>query len=446
MWKTIKERLGVSENANIVKAFINPLRAIKESDEELVIGCPSQQIVTLLEKQHLDKKITELAREIIAPGITVRFIVKKLADLEDIQPLLPLSEAQATASEGKRSKQQRSTFVSSEYTFNTFVSGPSNKDVYESALYVAKHPGTNRNPLVIYGGTGLGKTHLLQAIGNFAASKNKNFCYISTQKLINEFYKAMTENSMQKFHDTIMAYDFLLVDDIQFMKTPGIQEEFFRMFNEYHHAKKQIVITSDRYPGEIREIDNRLKSRFDGGVTIEIRPPELDTRIAIVHKKAELYEMRVEDDAIFFIAKNFKNNVRQIEGALKTLQISAEIVGRKEITKEFATDRLRDMIRVKTNITMDDIIKMTATVMGVKVSDILSKERSKQVSLSRQIAMFLSKKYTSSTLVDIGERFSGRNHATVISSITRIEKLFMDDINIKKIVEKLEREIEDMKY
>lgn len=444
MWKKIKDKLSASENANIVKAFINPLRAIKESDEELVIGCPSQQIVTLLEKQHLTRKITELARDLISPDISVRFIVKKLSDLEDIQPLLPLTDGQS-AEHGKRSK-QRSTTLSNEYTFTTFVSGPSNKDVYESALYVAKHPGTNRNPLVIYGGTGLGKTHLLNAIGNFISGKNRAACYISSQKLINEFYKAMTENSMQKFQDTIMSYDFLLVDDIQFMKTPGIQEEFFRMFNEYHHAKKQIVITSDRYPGEIREIDDRLKSRFDWGVTIEIKPPELDTRVAIVRKKAELYEMAVDDDAVFFIAKNFKNNVRQIEGALKTLQISAEIVGRKEITKEFANDRLRDMIRVKTNITMDDIIKMTATVMGVKVSDILSKERSKQVSLSRQIAMFLSKKYTGNTLVDVGERFGGRNHATVISSITRIEKLFIDDINIKKIVEKLEREIEDMKY
>lgn len=444
MWKKIKEHLNASENTNIVKAFVNPLRAIKESNEELVIGCPSQQIVTLLEKQHLDKKITTLARELIAPDIVVRFIVKKLSDMEDLQPLLPLTEALST-DHGKRTK-QRSTLLSNEYTFTTFVSGPSNKDVYESALYVAKHPGTNRNPLVIYGGTGLGKTHLLNAIGNFISGKNRTACYISSQKLINEFYKAMSENGLQKFHDTIMSYDFLLVDDIQFMKTPGIQEEFFRMFNEYHHAKKQIVITSDRYPGEIREIDDRLKSRFDWGVTIAIKPPELDTRVAIVRKKAELYEMSVDDDAVFFIAKNFKNNVRQIEGALKTLQISAEIVGRKEISKEFASDRLRDMIRVKTNITMDDIIKMTATVMGVKVSDILSKERSKQVSLSRQIAMFLSKKYTGNTLVDIGERFSGRNHATVISSITRIEKLFIDDINIKKIVEKLEREIEDMKY
>ncbi len=446
MWKKIKDRLGASENANIVKAFINPLRAVKESNEELIIGCPSQQIVTLLEKQRLDQKILSLARELISPDIAVRFVVKKLVDMEGIQSSLPLPETTETAGDGKKGRSQKSTAISNEFTFNTFVAGPSNKDVYESALYVARHPGTNRNPLVIYGGTGLGKTHLLQAIGNFVGSKTRPFCYISTQKLINDFYKAMSGDGIQKFREGLLAYDFMLIDDIQFMKTPGIQEEFFRMFNEYHHAKKQIVITSDRYPGEIREIDSRLRSRFDGGVTIEIRPPELDTRIAIVHKKAELYEMKIDDEAVFFIAKNFKNNVRQIEGALKTLQISAEIVGRRDISKDFAADRLRDMIKVRTSISMDDIIKMTATVMGVKGADILSPERSKQVSLSRQIAMFLSKKYTGSTLVDIGRRFGGRDHSTVISSVSRIEKLFMDDINIKKIVEKLEREIEDMKY
>jgi len=443
MWKRIKERLTSVENINIIKAFINPLRPIKESEEELVIGCPSQQIITLLEKQRLTQKITDLAREIVSPSITVRFVVKKLSESDDFQSVLPLTEGKTT--EGKKGKSSRGPTLQSEYTFSTFVTGPCNRDVYETALYVAKYPGTNRNPLVIYGGTGLGKTHLLHAIDNFVSTKRRTSCYIPTQRLINEFYKAMSEKSFQKFHDTIMSYDILLVDDIQFMKTPGIQEEFFQMFNEYYQAKKQIVITSDRYPGEIREIDDRLKSRFDGGITLEIRPPDLDTRIAIVRKKCDLYGIILDDDSIFFIAKKFKNNVRQIEGALKTLQISAEIVGRKEITKEFTVDRLRDMLHTKGKVTIEDITKITAAVMGVKVHSILSQDRSKQTSLARQIAMFLSKKYTNTTLSEIGNYFGGRNHATVISSISRVEKLSVNDTNIKRIIEKLDREIEDMK-
>ncbi len=445
MWKRIKERLSAVENSNIMKAFIHPLRVVKESEEELVIGCPSQQIISLLEKQHLARKITEIAREVIAPDVTVRFVVKKMSEMDDIQPLLPLSE-QTAMEPAKKGRSVKSTEVSSEYTFNSFVTGPSNKDVYESALYIAKNPGGDRNPLVIYGGTGLGKTHLLHAIGNFVGTKHKLFCYISTQKLINEFYKAMTEKSIQKFHDTFFAFDYFLLDDIQFMKTPGIQEEFFRLFNEYYHNKKQIVITSDRYPGEIREIDDRLKSRFDGGVTLEIRPPDLDTRIAIVRKKADLYGVSLDDEAVFFVAKNFKNNVRQIEGALKTLHIAMEIVGRKEtITKDFAMERLRDMIRVKGNLTIEEVAKATAIVMGTKVSNITSRDRSKQVSLARQIAMFLSKKHTNATLAEIGDFFGGRDHATVLSSISRIERLSLEDTNVKRVVDKLTREIEDMK-
>ncbi len=444
MWKRIKERLSAVENANIMKAFIHPLRVVKESEEELVIGCPSQQIITLLEKQHLARKITEIAREEISSNVVVRFVVKKLSEIDDMQPLLPLSE-QPAGDSPKKGKTIKSTEISSEYTFNSFVTGPSNKDVYESALYIAKNPGSDRNPLVIYGGTGLGKTHLLHAIGNFVGAKHKTFQYIATQNLINEFYKAMTEKSLQKFHDILLSFDYLLVDDIQFMKTPGIQEEFFRLFNEYYHAKKQIVITSDRYPGEIREINDRLRSRFDGGVTLEIRPPDLDTRIAIVRKKADLYGVHLDDETIFFVAKNFKNNVRQIEGALKTLHIASEIVGRKEITKDFAAERLKDMIRVKGSMTIEEIAKITSVVMGLKVSALTSRDRSKQVSLARQVAMFLAKKHTNSTLADIGAFFGGRDHATVLSSISRIERLSIEDTNIKRTVDKLSREIEDMK-
>ncbi len=441
MWVRIVEELKKTESKHIIEAFIQPLKPIKESETEIVVGAPSDQMIQVLEKNSYIKKIREIAHDLFSSNMNISFIVKANS-LEDIQPLLPISESVDT---GKR--KHKSTVLNENYIFNNFVPGPSNETAFAAAMAIAKNPGVNYNPLVIYGETGLGKTHIIQAVGNFLKIKHKSICYITTQQFVNEFVSALQHNKLEQLRTNLLGYDILLVDDIQFLaKKEKTEDLFFDIFNEYQSTGRQIMITSDRYPGEIKDIQDRLRSRFVWGVSFEIKPPEYETRLAIVRKKSELYGIKLDVDIAEFIAKNIKNNVREIEGALKTLQISAELFGKKIIDKPFTEKMLKDIIKVKTNITIDDIIKMASTYMKVKISDINGTGRTKQIALSRHIAIYLAKKYSNSTLIEIGDKFGGRNHSTILSSIAKIEKDMMDDINIRKIVETLERAIKDNEF
>ncbi len=440
MWNRIVDELKKTNKEGIINAFIKPLFPISESREEVVVGCPSEQIINILQKNGWIEKIQNLATHLFDKTTKVKFEVKPSETDDDIQSELPFLKEQE-----KDEKIYDKRTLSREYTFDNFVSGPSNQTVYAASRGIAKNPGINYNPFFIYGDSGLGKTHIIQAIGNYAVdSKGKSVYYTSSKKLMNDFVAALASNSINKFRSDITGHDLLLVDDVQFLsKRQGTQEEFFWIFNSYYEAGKQIVLTSDRYISEIKDIDDRLRSRFIMGVTLDIKPPEFETRLAIVHKKSELYKMDIDEETAKFIAMNLKNNVRQIEGALRTLRISSELMGINKVYRSFAEDILKDMLKKSSSMGINEIIRLTATYLNVKKNDIISNKRSKQISLSRQIAMYLSKKYTSKTLKEIGDEFNGRNHATVISSISKIEKIMIEDMNIKKIVDKLEREIEE---
>lgn len=441
MWNRIVEELKKTNSEGIINAFIKPLFVIKENREKIIVGCPSEQILHILEKQGWVSQIKNLATHLYDENTSVDFTVKHVEIKEDIQASLPFNGN----SRSKKEKIESENIISGDFTFDNFVSGPSNQTVYAAAQGIAKNPGINYNPFFIYGDSGLGKTHIIQAIANYViTNKNMSVCYMTAKQLMMDYIASLSDNTCDKFRNKVIKYDMLLIDDIQFLsKKSGTQEEFFNIFNSYHTKGKQIVLTSDRYPSEIKDIDKRLVSRFVMGVTLDIKPPEYETRLAIVMKKAELFKMKIDDETAKFIAINLKNNVRELEGALKTLQISSELMGIGTIYKSFAEDILKDMIKKKGNLGPEQIIKMTSTYLNVKVGEILSDKRSKQISLSRQIAMYLVKKYTSNTLKDIGNVFGGRNHATVISSISKVEHLLINDTNIKKIVEKLEREIEE---
>ncbi len=441
MWNRIVEELKKTNSEGIINAFIKPLFSIAETREKITVGCPSEQILQILHKQGWVSQIKNLATHLFEESTVVEFMVKHIETDEDFQAKLPFN--------GENRKNAKSiiesNIISENFTFDNFVSGPSNQTVYAAAQGIAKNPGINYNPFFIYGDSGLGKTHIIQAIANYVVKHKKmSVCYMTAKQLMMDYISSLSDNSSDKFRSRLIKYDMLLIDDIQFLsKKAGTQEEFFNIFNSYHTNGKQIVLTSDRYPAEIKDIDKRLISRFIMGVTLDIKPPEYETRLAIVMKKAELFKMKIDDETAKFIAINLKNNVRELEGALKTLQISSELMGINTIYKSFAEDILKDMIKRKGNLGPDQIIKMTATYLNVKTSEILSGKRSKQISLSRQIAIYLVKKYTSKTLKEIGDIFGGRNHATVISSISKVEFLLINDTNIKKIVEKLEREIEE---
>ncbi len=441
MWNSVIQELKKTENSNIMRAFINPLFSVKESEEEIVIGCPSKQLIQYLEKNGIKEKIYQIAKDLFDPDIEIKFVVKAKELAEDMQPPLPLSEPVEIP---KSKTARKSTHLLSDYTFSNFVSGPSNEAVYAASQLVSKNPGSNYNPLCIYGDSGLGKTHLLQSIGHGLIDKKLSVCCLSGQQFINEFVKSLSSNVRGEFRSNILKYDSLLIDDVQFLANAGAsQDELFFLFNEFHSQKKQIAITSDKYPVELKNIDDRLKTRFSWGVVLEIKPPEFETRKAIVLKKAQLYNLKLESDVSDFIAQNIRNNVRELESALRTIQIMADLVGKAVIDRPFAENTLRERIKTRTDVTADYIIKITAAITDIKVRDITSAERSKKVSIARQIAMYLTKKYTKHTLSEIGDRFGGRNHATVIASIEKIEKIMLTDTTVKKMVERLEREIEE---
>ncbi|HSW60927.1 MAG TPA: chromosomal replication initiator protein DnaA [bacterium] len=442
MWKKIVAELKNTNSEGIINTFISPLFVIKESREEIIIGCPSEQILHVLEKNGWVDQIRDLVTHLFNET-SINFVIRS-ADIDSgIQPSLPFIKEQAPVDRDER----KDVSLSVDYTFDNFVSGPSNQTAFAAAQGIAKNPGVHYNPFFIYGDSGLGKTHIIQAIGNYILkNKSKSVYYTSFNQLMIEYVAALSSNTVAKFRSRILENDVLLIDDIQFLsKKMGTQIEFFNIFNSFYESGKQIVLTSDRYISEIKDIDDRLRSRFVMGVILEIKPPEYETRLAIVKKKSELYKINIDEETARLIASSLKNNVREIEGALRTLQISSELMGINKIYRSFAEDILKDMLKKKGGLGIDEIIKLTSTCLHVKPSEIISSKRSKLISLSRQISMYLIKKYTSKTLKEIGDGFGGRNHATVLSSISKIEQVILEDMNIKKIIDKIEREIEESK-
>jgi chromosomal replication initiator protein len=442
MWKKIVTELKNTNSEGIINTFISPLFVIKESREEIIIGCPSEQILHVLEKNGWVDQIRDLVKHLFNET-AINFVIRSVDVDSDIQPSLPFIKEPVFSDRDPK----KDISLSVDFTFDNFVSGPSNQTAFAAAQSIAKNPGVHYNPFFIYGDSGLGKTHIIQAIGNYILkNKSKSVYYTTFNQLMIEYVAALSSNTVSKFRSNILEHDVLLIDDIQFLsKKMGTQIEFFNIFNSFYDAGKQIVLTSDRYISEIKDIDDRLRSRFVMGVILEIKPPEYETRLAIVNKKSELYKINIDEETARMIASNLKNNVREIEGALRTLQISSELMGINKIYRSFAEDILKDMLKKKGDLGIDEIIKLTSNCLHIKPSDIISSKRSKLISLSRQISMYLVKKYTSKTLKEIGDSFGGRNHATVLSSISKIEQIILEDMNIKKIVDKLEREIDESK-
>lgn len=444
MWKTILEELKKTENENFVNTFISPLYPVKETREEIILCCKTDIAYNFLNKNNYLTKITKIAQTLFDKNTKVEIVVKQDEDDEKLQMKIAFEEEKPEKSIKKAEENSDIEENFKDYTFDNFVSGPSNSAVYNAAQTIAKNPGTDYNPFFIYGDSGLGKTHIVKAIGNYIFENKKKSIYYSTaNQLIDDYVKSIKNNTVSEFRDNITKKDVLLIDDIQFLsKKEGTQNEFFYIFNTFYNKNKQIVITSDKYVSEIKDIDDRLKTRFSMGVSLDIKPPEYETRMAIIKKKSEIYEINISDDAIDLIASNIKNNIREIEGALKTLKISFNFFGKEKIDREFAKNILKDLIKKDTSAGIEDIIKIVALNTSIKPSDITSSKRTKQISASRQIAMYVSRKHTSKTLEEIGKSFGGRDHSTVKNSIDNVEKLIFEDINIKKLVEKIEHEIE----
>jgi chromosomal replication initiator protein len=325
--------------------------------------------------------------------------------------------------------------VNPEYTFENFVEGKSNQYARAAAIQVANNPGKSYNPLFLYGGTGLGKTHLTHAVGNgiLANKPDAKIVYMHSERFVQDMVKALQNNAIEEFKRFYRSVDALLIDDIQFFANKDrSQEEFFHTFNALLEGNQQIILTSDRYPKEIDGVEDRLKSRFGWGLTVIIEPPELETRVAILMRKAHECNVRLPNEVAFFMAKRLRSNVRELEGALNRVVANANFSGRP-ITIDFVRDALRDLLALQDKlVTIENIQKTVADYYKIKVADILSKRRSRSVARPRQVAMALAKELTNHSLPEIGNAFGGRDHTTVIHAVRKVVQLRNESHDIKE--------------
>ena len=325
--------------------------------------------------------------------------------------------------------------VNPNYTFDNFVEGKSNQLARAAAQQVAENPGGAYNPLFLYGGTGLGKTHLLHAVANGirARKADAKVIYMHSERFVQDMVKALQNNAIEEFKRYYRSVDALLIDDIQFFANKErSQEEFFHTFNALLEGNQQIILTSDRYPKEIVGVEDRLKSRFGWGLTVAIEPPELETRVAILMRKADENKMRLPHEVAFFIAKRLRSNVRELEGALNRVMANANFTGRA-INIDFVREALRDLLALQEKlVTMDNIQKTVAEYYKIKLSDILSKRRSRSVARPRQMAMALSNELPNHSLPEIGDAFGGRDHTTVLHACRKIAQLREESHDIKE--------------
>jgi chromosomal replication initiator protein len=316
--------------------------------------------------------------------------------------------------------------LSASFTFDSFVEGKSNQLARAAALQVAKNPGSAYNPLFIYGGVGLGKTHLMQAVGNMIASADPNakVAYVHSERFVSDMVRGLRHNTIADFKRAYRSLDALLIDDIQFFANKErSQEEFFHTFNALLEGQRQIILTCDRYPKEVTGLEERLKSRFGWGLTVSIEPPELETSVAILMSKASAEGDLLPEEVAFFIAQRIRSNVRELEGALRRVLANARFTG-QPITLEFAKDALRDVLALQDKlVTVENIQKTVAEYFKIRVADLLSKRRSRSIARPRQIAMALAKELTSHSLPEIGDRFGGRDHTTVLHACRRVKTL-----------------------
>jgi chromosomal replication initiator protein len=401
---------------------------------------PNRFIMQWVRERYLTQ-IEALGNDFFAHPITIQLSVTEPIpesslpnpELEDNHEIPQKITKKTAPSEKNGESNYQKTHLNQDFTFNTLVTGRANDLARAAAQQVAMNPGTSYNPLFIYGGVGLGKTHLIHAIGNsiYAANPAMEIRYVHAEDYFSDMVRAFQQNSRDNFKQYYRSLDLLLIDDIQFFnRKDRTQEEFFYAFNALIEAKKQIIITSDTYPKDVQGLEERLISRFDCGLTVTIDPPELEMRIAILKKKAEAEGVSISDEVCFLVAKNLRSNVRELEGALNRVIAYAGFHG-KEISLDVAKDALRDIISATNRqISLEQIQKTVSDFYKIKVSELHSKKRTRAIARPRQIAMWLARELTSHSLPEIGDFFGGRDHTTVIHACRTITEVKVSDLEI----------------
>jgi len=396
--------------------WIRPLQAV-ESAGELKLLAPNRFVVDWLNDNYADN-IRRLLGEV---GSDLKLGIEVGSRAVQAAP------ARHGASNGHDGRPAAfASRLNEAFTFASFVEGKSNQIAKAAASQVGENPGTSYNPLFIYGGVGLGKTHLMHAVGNaiIAAKPGAKVAYVHSERFVQDMVKGLQHNKISDFQRQYRSLDALLIDDIQFFaRKERSQEEFFHTFNALLEGQRQIVLTCDRYPKEVSGLEERLKSRFGWGLTVAIEPPELETSVAILMSKAESRGVALPEEVAFFIAKRIRSNVRELEGALHRVIANSRFTGR-DIDLEFAKEALRDLLAMQERlVSIENIQKTVADYFKIRVADLLSKKRSRSIARPRQVAMALSKELTNHSLPEIGDAFGGRDHTTVLHGCRRIEAL-----------------------
>ncbi len=430
IWSLVKDQSKGSINSRSFDTWVSPTRGIAMSDDILLVEADSKFAADYIQERFrgiLERSVfSVLNRKVLISFTTVSRDGHKLTNPHIAE--LPVH------------KPSRNLKLNSRYTFETFVVGTNNELAHAASLAVSESPAKRYNPLFIYGGTGLGKTHLMQAIGNNLSSNGAdyNVFYGSAEGFMNELIQSIQQGRTSVFRNKYRRTDILLIDDIHFLAfKEGTQEEFFHTFNALYDNHKQIVLTSDRSPSDIPTLEERLVSRFGWGLVVDIQAPDLETRIAILRQKAEEDNIIMADDVIEFIAENVKSNVRDLESSLIRLLARSSLTD-CEVTIDLAKGVLKDILsREAKRVSISKIMKVVSTHYGVSGEAIKSKTRVKEIVLPRQIAMFISRKLTKMPLTEIGDNFGGRDHTTVLHSCDKISSLIEKDDLIKKDVKKL---------
>jgi chromosomal replication initiator protein len=419
IWDQVLARVETKVNRHSFYTWFQPTSLISDTGSTLFVRIPNPMYQEWLTK-HYSVIISEALVEVQRPGVDVVF-TSELA----IDPVVADGSEQLEVAAASGEATQASG-LNDRYSFETFIVGPSNQFAHAACRAVAEAPSHSYNPLFIYGGVGLGKTHLMHAIGQYVLQHDPSLklTYISSERFMNEMINALRYERILDFRERYRTVDILLVDDIQFVSgKEGTQTEFFHTFNALYDGKKQIVLSSDRPPHEIPALEERLRSRFEWGLIADIQPPDLETKMAILKRKAEAEGIPLPDDVAMFIAGRIKSNIRELEGSLIRLIAYASLTGR-EISRNLTQEVLRNAIDLdERSITLESIQRYVAEHYQLKVSDLKSRNNSKSVALPRQVAMYLCKSLTQASLPEIGRSFGGKHHSTVIHSINKIEAM-----------------------
>jgi chromosomal replication initiator protein len=457
LWDRCLENLKKDLNRQSFETWFKPTKASVTENNTLKVRVPNEFFRDWI-RDHYQPQIQKALRVLHPEQLEIQFEIEPTMPHQTTVAISTTSTETATVEVVEKPRLTMPTPAKaagdSEFTLNTkfnfesFVVGNSNRFAHAACLAVAESPARSYNPLFIYGGVGLGKTHLLQAIGNFVVEQNPNIkvLYISSEKFMNDFIQAIQSGRHQDFRNKYRTVDVLLIDDIQFWEgKESTQEEFFHTFNVLYEAQKQIVATSDSHPKEIK-LEERLKNRFEMGLITDIQEPDIETRIAILRKKAESEGILVPNEVTVFIANHAKANIRELEGAMLRVIAFASLT-RQEISLELVKEVLKDTLpNEDRRVSVDTIQRMVAERYNCKFSDMKSKKRTKQIAFPRQIAMYLSRELTAHSLSEIGAIFGGKDHTTIIHAYEKIEELLTTDITLLAEVNSIKKQLSEGNY